>query len=56
MILSFILVKLIEIRKKIKRVLSCFTVVAENMDDIIDIGEDFDKPSNSSSVESLSSY
>tara|TARA_R110000796_G_scaffold187301_4_gene304220 strand:+ start:8759 stop:8929 length:171 start_codon:yes stop_codon:yes gene_type:complete len=56
MFISFIFVKLVEFRGFLRRALVCFRVVAENVDDIIDMDLDFNKPTNSSSAESLSSY
>tara|TARA_R110002012_G_scaffold27121_1_gene87179 strand:- start:3021 stop:3191 length:171 start_codon:yes stop_codon:yes gene_type:complete len=55
MLMRFVLVKLLEFRGFLRRALVCFRVVAENVDDIIDMDLEFNKPSNSSSAESLSS-
>tara|TARA_R110002073_G_scaffold95658_2_gene221677 strand:+ start:961 stop:1137 length:177 start_codon:yes stop_codon:yes gene_type:complete len=55
MFFRYLLVKILELKQFIKNTLSCCRVVAENVNDVCEVAEDFNKDSYSNSNESLNS-
>jgi|TARA_R110002050_G_scaffold128799_1_gene250209 hypothetical protein len=56
MLLQLILVKLLEFKENIRRLSSCFRVVAENVNEVCEVAEEFNKSNSDESLNSQSSY
>jgi len=55
MLLQMLLVRLIELKESLRRLTSCFRVVAENVNEVCEGGINFDNFDKSNSDESLNS-
>ena len=56
MLLQILLVKLIELKESLRRLTSCFRVVAENVNEVCEVAEEFNKSNSDESLNSQSSY